>query len=143
VPLHIEASWHQPLELVSGKPEGIYACPKIDSVPRAWGVYIFGRWHGPRAVPLYVGRSADLRLRLEQHLNFSLKLMLAIQNAKAGARFFLFCTMEGTSEKKLKTLESALIAHALGEGHELLNKQGVNPTCAKWGRIGELFCRSG
>jgi hypothetical protein len=123
--LHIEANWHQPLELVSGEPEGIYACPKIGSVPHACGVYIFGRWFGDRAVPLYVGRSTDLRLRLEQHLNFSLRLMKAIENAEAGTRFFLFCVMEGTSQKKLKTLESALIAHVHGEGSELLNKQGT------------------
>jgi hypothetical protein len=92
--LHIEASWHQPLELESGAPDGIYACPKIDSVPHAWGVYIFGRWFGDNAIPLYVGRSTDLRLRLEQHLNFSLKLMLAIQNAESGRRFFMYCVME-------------------------------------------------
>lgn len=91
--LRIEATWHQPLELVSGEPDGIYDCPKINSVPHEAGVYIFGRWHGDHAVPLYVGRSTDLRLRLEQHLNFSLKLMIAIRNAKAGARFFLFCTI--------------------------------------------------
>jgi hypothetical protein len=51
--------------------------------------------------------------------------MKAIENAKGGTRFFLFCTMEGASQRKLKTLESALIAHVLGEGHELLNKQGT------------------
>jgi hypothetical protein len=106
-------------------PTGIYDCPKINSVPHEAGVYIFGRWHGDHAVPLYVGRSTDLRLRLEQHLNFSLKLMIAIRNAKAGARFFLFCTIEGTSHKKLATLEVALMAHILGVGYELLNKQGT------------------
>lgn len=123
--LNIEASWHQPLELESGEPDGIYACPKIDTVPHAWGIYIFGRWFGNNSIPLYVGRSTDLRLRLEQHLNFSLKLMLAIKNAEAGTRFFMYSVMEGAAAKKLKTLESALIAHILSQGHELLNKQGV------------------
>lgn len=51
--------------------------------------------------------------------------MLAIKDAESGRRFFMYCVMEGAAEKKLKTLKSALIAHILSEGHELLNKQGV------------------
>jgi hypothetical protein len=123
--LHIKASWHQPLELASALPKGIYACPKIDLIPEEMGVYIFGRSFGDNAVPLYVGRAKNLRTRLKQHLNFSTKLMLAILNAEAGARFFLFCTITGKSPKKLKTLESALISYLLGEDYELLNKHGV------------------
>jgi len=128
--LNIDATWYKPLVLKDGNADNlIYSCPKFDSVPEAAGVYIFGREYGDAIFPLYIGRSTNLRLRLEQHLEHSVRLMNNIQKAPAGTRFFLFCTVSlkrGQKEESvLQTLESALISHALAEGHQLLNEQGT------------------
>jgi hypothetical protein len=128
MPLNIHAKWNQPVVLTLGGAGAIYSCPDIGNVPDTAGVYVFYRQFGDNVIPLYIGMAANIRGRLEQYLN-SVRLMVAIVNALAGGRYFMCCEVEfrrGQDRRKvLKTLESALIAHALAEGHELLNKQGI------------------
>lgn len=127
--ISIDAEWHRPISLVDGWRVGkIYDCPNIEDVPKEAGVYVFCRQHGRRVSPLYIGRSGDLRRRLEQHLD-SVRLMRALEDAATGSRLFLYCTIRlkrgQRQERVLKVLEDALIAHALAEDHELLQKQGT------------------
>lgn len=127
--LNIGARWLRPLELRrSNNRQFIYECPEIENVPESPGVYLFGRQHGDSAVPLYVGRTMNLKVRLGQHLN-SVRLMGGLLDAANGQRFFMACVVQlkrgQRMEKVLRVLEDGLIAHALAEGHELLQRQGT------------------
>jgi len=128
VALKIEAHWHHPLALRED-PGAIYLCRGLKSVPETPGVYVFGRVHGDKAKPLYIGRTTNLQKRLSQHLESSTRLMVKVRDAPKGVRFFMSCEIKPKRghqlEKVLRTLEEALIAHALAEGHQLFNKQGV------------------
>jgi hypothetical protein len=128
VPLNIHAKWHQPIPLTPNTIGTIYSCPDIESVPETAGVYVFGRQFGDNAYPLYIGQARNIRKRLVQNLD-RVHLMVAIRDALGGSRFFMCCEIEFRSgaprQKVLNTLESALIAHAFAEGHELLNIKGT------------------
>lgn len=71
-----------------------------------------------------------MRARLKQHLN-SVKLMQAVYEAEAGARHFMFCEprMKPGQDlaRVLTLLENALIDHAMSEGYDLRQKQGLKP----------------
>lgn len=92
------------------------------------GVYVFARSFGKLVVPLYIGQAKGLRSRITQQLN-NASLMLTIQNADIGRRILLVARLKlhrGQQKKKvLDIVESSLIKHALAQGHDLLNKQGV------------------
>jgi hypothetical protein len=126
MPLNIEARWSKPIKLLPT--DYGYVCKKLDSVPAEPGAYVFGRTHGDTAAPLYVGRTKNLRGRLKIHLD-SVRLMKALYDAEAGARFFMYCTVSLKRGQKLdrvlETLEAALIAQAVAAGFELRQKQGV------------------
>lgn len=129
MPYQITADWHKPIYLSDGHQENlIYSCNQLGMVPSEPGVYIFCREHGKSISPLYIGRGLKLRNRLEQQLQ-SVKLMMSIQKAEKGKRFILYCTIKLKRGQRsmpiLQTLESALIAHALAEGHQLFNEQGT------------------
>jgi hypothetical protein len=55
--------------------------------------------------------------------------MRRMEQAETGQRFFMYCTVSMKRGQKiasvLKVLEGALIAYTLGEGYELLQKQGT------------------
>lgn len=129
MPYKISADWHKPIYLSDGQKSNlIYTCASIEDVPDSPGVYVFGREYGKSICPLYIGRGLRLRKRLEQQLQ-SVKLMMGIKNAEKGKRFLLYCTVKLKRGQKpmpvLQTLESALISHALAEGHDLFNEQGT------------------
>ena len=126
--LNIEASWSRPIQLRAVLYGAIYECEDLDQIPTDSGVYIFGREHGEAAAPLYIGKALNLRRRIEQQLN-SVRLMTGIREAQAGGRFVIYCTPQlkrGQRALRVITiLEQALIAHALAEDFELLQKQGT------------------
>jgi len=133
--LNIDAVWAQPVALTLSRSNvAIYDCGGIESVPEDSGVYVFARAHGDLFSPIYIGRSTNLRSRLEQHLD-TVSLMRQIQARPAGRRIFLYCEPflhPGQQlARVLNTLETALISHALSEGHELLNVQGARRSSHK------------
>ena len=127
--MKIEAAWSNPIPLKKGGAEGykIYDVD-LDLVPKAAGVYVFARKHGQTVSPIYIGETVGLRGRIAGHLK-SLPLMKAIENAPAGARFLIYCTVKAGNKEKakklVKVLERSLILHAQSEGHALFNKSGA------------------
>jgi len=127
--LKIDLKWDKPVRLKDGsKTNQIYAIRNLDRIPNRAGVYIFARSFGRSIAPLYVGQASRVRKRIDDQLN-NVRLMMGVKNAQAGRRILLVAHLKlhpGQQEKKvLDIVESALIKHALAEGYELLNKQGV------------------
>lgn len=126
--LNIQAHWHQPLNLVRVNSGAIYGCPDIHTIPIREGAYVFGRKHGRKCYPLYIGQARNLQSRVKQHLN-SVRLMTGLLEAPAGNRFVVVCEVEfkkgQNHQSVLDALEGALIAHALAENHQLLQIQGT------------------
>ena len=126
MPLNIEAAWCKPISLKQA--DGVYVCPNLNELPTDHGIYVFGRKHGEKAVPLYIGRAENLRVRIKQQMD-SVHLMRGIQKAPSGARFLIYCVptkrQRHMAANVIEVLEDGLILHALGEGHQLLNKQGT------------------
>jgi hypothetical protein len=128
VPLNIEATWNQPIEIFEAKSGAIYACPELSLIPEEPAVYVFGRQHGNNVEPLYIGKALNLRQRMKQQFD-SVRLMSSLKEGGNGIRFLIYCIpalKRGQPARKvIKVLEDSLIAHALSEGHELLQKQGT------------------
>jgi predicted GIY-YIG superfamily endonuclease len=122
MPLNIQAIWHPPMPLKEATVGFGYSCPNAGAIPEAPGVYIFARKFSDTLSPLYVGKSKNLRRRVDQHLN-------SVYSAKHGDRYFVFCEiklLQGQKEQAvLRILETALIDHALTNNYELLQKQGT------------------
>jgi GIY-YIG catalytic domain len=126
--MQIQASWSQPSSLTKCKPGGLIYELELEQLPTQPGVYVFGRKHGNKIVPIYVGETVSIRGRIKSHLE-SLPLMRAIENAANGGRFLIYCTVgagtETKAKKHVKIIEKALILHAQSEGHVLFNKKGT------------------
>jgi hypothetical protein len=126
--MKIEASWSQPQKLILSKsPAKVYELD-LEALPAVPGVYVFGRRHGEKVTPIYIGETLSIKSRTKGHLN-SVALMGAIKAAPNGERFFIYCTVKAGNKDKakklIKVLEKALILHAQSEGHELVNKKGT------------------
>jgi hypothetical protein len=128
MPLNIRAEWSKPVNLKLATSGAIYEFPDLGAIPETPGVYVFGRQHGNTITPLYIGRAMKLRRRLEQQFN-SVILMSRIKESETGSRFLIFCApilKPGQKAAKVITvMEDALIANALSNGYELLQKQGL------------------
>jgi hypothetical protein len=128
LPLNIDAKWSKPIELSEAKSGAIYVYPESALLPEEPAVYIFSRVHGGGVAPLYIGKALNLRQRMVQQFD-SVKLMSRLKEAAAGSRFLIYCVpklKKGQKARKvIKVIEDALIAHALAEGYELLQKQGT------------------
>ena len=129
--MDIQVSWHKPIRLRLGKHKNsIYSCDTIDyeKLPRTPGVYIFARRFGKKVIPLYIGQASRLKNRLDQQFN-NARLMKGIENAAIGHRILIIgeVILKGGQKvpQVLDVVESALIEHALANGHELLNKLGI------------------
>lgn len=127
--MKIDLKWDNPIRLKDGSRHNqIYAVRGLDRISKKAGVYIFARTFGKFTEPLYVGQALKLRNRIEGQLN-NVRLMMGVKNAQAGRRILLVAHLKlhpGQQKGKvLDIVESALIKHALADGCELLNKQGV------------------
>jgi hypothetical protein len=127
--LKIDLKWERPFRLKDGARFNlIYNCSGLNHVLSKPGLYIFARRYGRSIVPLYVGQALKLRGRIEQQFN-NLKLMMAVKGARSGHRILLVGRLRlhpGQQKKKvLDIVESALIKHALAQGHDLINQHGT------------------
>lgn len=126
--MKIAVEWERPLRLRDGKREGLIYTVNLDKLPRAPGIYVFGRRFGKSFEALYVGKANRIRGRVKSQLN-QVRLMQHLKNANAGRRLVLagkVITRPGQRlAKVLRLMERALIRHFLAEGHDLVNKQGT------------------
>ena len=127
--MNLEIQWNAPLSLVNGHEEDlIFSIPEIDEWDGYPGIYMFCRMYAGSLIPLYIGRSKNIGLRVKQHLNTT-KMMKAIQKAPNGEKVLVvgeFISKSGQSiDLSLKLIERVLIDHALAKGHELINKAGT------------------
>lgn len=126
--MNFNATWAQPIDLVDGTSLGLtYYVKEITQIPENPGAYVFARVHSGKVTPLYIGESANLRKRIDQHFKKNVRLMNSLKKAPSGKLVFLYCTIRTNSDKRrdamLALLQKALIEHALSEGHQLLNLQ--------------------
>jgi hypothetical protein len=126
--LNFNAAWAQPIDLIDGSHEGLtYAVADWTRLPEEPGAYVFARIHGDKVKPLYIGETANIRTRIDQHLKSNVRLMNGIKKAPNGKRILMYCTIKTNSNKRrdtmLAVLQRGLIEHALSEGYELLNIQ--------------------
>jgi hypothetical protein len=127
--MKIDLKWEKPLRMKDGsKQNSIYTISGLDRIAKKPGVYVLVRRFGNSVVPLYVGQALKLKSRIEQQLN-NVQLMMGLKNSPSGHRYLLvgrLCLHPGQQkEKVLDVVESALIKHALAQGHDLLNQQGT------------------
>ena len=127
--MNIELEWHKPVSLHDGRNQSLILTCDLNLIPEAPGVYVFARVHGESRSPQYIGRSANLRQRIKQHLENDVKLMQQIDSAKNGKRILMMATMVFKKGQRKDTVldivEKTLIEHAFSEGCELLNKKGT------------------
>lgn len=127
--MKIEIQWHQPLKLIDGSNNNlILNIEELFNIHEGAGVYMFCRIYDSVIYPLYIGKSINVQKRIGQHLN-SVKMMLGIQNSQRGDKVLIigeFISKPGQQiEKAIGIIETALIEHALQEGHDLLNDSGT------------------
>lgn len=127
--MKIELKWEKPFRLKDGSRMSlVYRCVGLERASSKPGIYVFARRFGKCVAPLYIGQALRLSNRIEQQLN-NVHLMMGLKQAQAGRRILLIARLmlrRGQRKKKvLDIVESALIKHALAEGHDLLNQQGT------------------
>lgn len=126
--LHLE--WLPPYSLRRSKGVDLftYTFDGVDDLSAGAGIYVFGRRHGKRFAPLYVGKATDLSRRIPQQLNNN-RLMNALVKAASGHRELLVGELHAKPgqqlAKVLKVLERGLIKLALAQGNDIVNKQGT------------------
>lgn len=121
--------WGSQIPLKDGSRQNFIYLPDQKKLPKAAGVYVFGRRRrNGDFEALYVGNATDIRGRVWSHRN-NLPLMMHIKNARSGERVVragIFKSRPGQkAEKCLPLIERALIRYFLSEGHDLANKQGT------------------
>jgi hypothetical protein len=69
MPLNIGAAWSKPIKLTETTTTASYVCPKLTLFPEEPAVYVFGREHGNKIAPIYIGKAVNLRQRIQQQLD--------------------------------------------------------------------------
>src|SRR5690348_4758171 len=126
--MRLQLDWTRPILLRKAREQNALYALAIEKLPRAPGLYIFGRRYGASFEALYVGKANNIRSRLRSQLN-NLRLMQHLKNASAGKRIVLvgrFTAKPGQRQpKSLALAERAMIRYFLSEGHDLVNQQGT------------------
>jgi hypothetical protein len=126
--MKIDATWSDPVPLLKDKRGKLSYHVNSEQLPTEPGVYIFCRKFGKKITPIYVGEALSIRLRINNHLK-SLPLMRTIDEAAAGKKFIIYCTVKARAKAKAKQqiqiIEKALILHIQSEGHVLFNQKGT------------------
>lgn len=128
--MKIDLKWDKPIRLRDGSSDNqIYQCRGLERFSRKPGVYVFARRFGKNVAPLYIGQASNLRDRIEKQQFNNLRLMMGVKKAHSGRRILLVARLNlkrgQRMNRVLDIVESALIKHALAQGHDLLNQQGT------------------
>jgi len=127
--MKLQVDWGHPLSMRLASRQGLIYLVDLDSLPRAAGVYVFGRQWGGGFEALYIGKADNIRGRVRNQLN-NLRLMQHVRNAKSGGRIVLAGSLVPRPGQNamscLPILERTLIRHFLSEGHDLVNVQGTH-----------------
>lgn len=128
--MEIEIYWHKPYDLADGSDNGLtYECNRIGDIPEVAGVYVFARRFGGAVIPLYVGKSENLRARIRQQLTGNVRLMNKVQAEGRGKRELLVGEFAPKQKQNvsdvLSIVEKAFIEHALNNNPWLLNEKGT------------------
>jgi hypothetical protein len=121
--------WENPVPLVDGSDDNLVYVVDQERLPKAVGVYVFGRRRRNGGFEaLYVGKADNIRARVWGHRK-NLPLMMHLKNARQGKLFVragIFSARPGqTPGKCIPIIERALIRYFLSEGHDLVNKAGT------------------
>jgi len=121
--------WGRPVPLKDGYRQNLIYVLDADKLPKAAGVYVFGRRRKNGGFEaLYVGKANDIGGRVSGHQN-NLRLMRHLETAREGAKVVragVFRPKPGQKVGKcLPLIERALIRYFLSEGHDLANLQGT------------------
>lgn len=126
--MQLVIEWKKPVALRKDNLNGLTFAVDLNRIDPRPGIYIFARKWGTSYEALYVGKSQNLRSRINGHLN-NHRLVKHIENASNGKRVVIVgfpSTLPGQQiARVLKTLERALIRHFLSEAHNLVNKHGM------------------
>ena len=97
-------AWKSPVPLKDGDRENLIYLPDQERLPKAAGVYVFGRRRKNGGFEaLYVGRANNIRGRVwGQRKN--LPLMMHLKNAKDGQRVVRIGVFESRSGQKVKNV---------------------------------------
>lgn len=129
--MKLRLHWHHAVALrKASESEGLsWVCDGVESIPDLPGCYVFARCHGADVNPIYIGKSMNIRRRVESHFAGSVRLMNAITNAKNGRRVVLACELLAQRGQRadvaLKILERSLIRYAVFNGADLVNIKGT------------------
>ena len=126
--MKLYVDWSRATSLKDGSHDGLIYTTDLTKLPKAAGVYVFGRRWGKAFEALYVGKATNVRSRVKGQFN-NLRLMQHVKSAKIGRRVVITArlnTRPGQRLQKCLTLvERTLIRFFLSEGHDLVNKLGV------------------
>jgi hypothetical protein len=126
--MRLGIEWKKPIPLQRDTRNGLTFSVDLAKIEAEPGVYIFARKWGGSYEALYVGKSRNLRSRINGHLN-NHRLVKHIENASTGQRVVVVgypVTLRGQQmHRVLPVLERALIRHFLAEAHDLVNKHGM------------------
>jgi hypothetical protein len=127
--MKMHVRWGRAIKLRDGSRENLIYVPDTSKLPKAPGVYVFGRRQKNGSFEaLYVGMATSIRSRVwGQRKN--LPLMMHLKKAKQGKRVVRAAVFEPRPGQKVRKclplLERALIRYFLSEGHDLVNKMGA------------------
>ena len=127
--MKIYLQWGPMVPLRDGSRQNLIYLPDKNKLPKAAGVYVFGRRRkNGDFEALYIGKAKEIRGRVWGHRK-NLPLMMHLKTAKQGAKVVragIFKSRPGQKvEKCLPLIERALIRYFLSEGHDLANLQGA------------------
>lgn len=126
--MKLGVEWSSSIKLKDATNDNLIYKLDLDRMPRAAGVYVFGRKWGGQFEALYVGKAGKIRGRIKSQLN-NLRLMQHLKNAKAGTRVVMIGRFIGKpgqqANRCLPLIERTLIRYFLSEGHDLVNVQGT------------------
>lgn len=126
--MNLGVEWSSPIKLKDAASDNLIYKLDLERMPRAAGVYVFGRKWGNQFEALYVGKAGKIRGRIKTQLN-NLRLMQHLKNAKAGKRVVMIGQFMGKPGQQvnrcLPLIERTLIRYFLSEGHDLVNVQGT------------------
>jgi excinuclease UvrABC nuclease subunit len=66
--MEIQAIWSQPIQMKKDPKKVSIFILDADSLPETPGVYVFGRKHGKKIIPIYIGETLSIRGRVKNHL---------------------------------------------------------------------------